>query len=188
LRATGCGIARSCTTGAPVRLILSLCILSAVATTVCGAGADRLDGQALYLGQCSNCHGVLKVSDNGRGDALADSVSIRLAVALPYGPTLNGVLGREAGTVSGYQYSRAFLEALRGVVWTRPTLDRWITDTRAWVPGSVMVYRQPDPGIRAAIVDYLERATAEPSSPRALPTGGGETGADALMTSSSIGW
>jgi cytochrome c2 len=113
-------------------------------------------------------------------------VAVQLAVALPYGPSLNGVLGRPAGTVPGYEYSRAFLAALRGVLWTRATLDRWITDSPAWVPGAIMVYRQPDPAIRARIIDYLEHPEGKPASRRTMPTQGGEIDGRLSMMSSAI--
>lgn len=140
-----------------------------------------MDGKALYLANCSNCHGVLTTDGHGRLDSTPKPVAAQLAIALPPGPTLNGVLGREAGTVPGYEYSRAFLSALRGVVWTRTTLDRWITDTPAWVPGAIMVYRQPDPAIRARIIDYLAHPSRDTD-----PTGGGDMGGRAQMMSSAI--
>ena len=156
-------------------LVLSFYVLFVVALTN-GSALDREgpDGKALYVANCSNCHGVI-TAGGSRGSETAP----RPVVALPYGPTLAGVIGREAGTVPGYQYSRAFLATLRGVVWTRITVDRWITDSPAWVPGAIMVYRQPDPMIRARIIDYLEHPARE-----AAPTEGGE--ADAPLMSSAI--
>ena len=167
-------------------LIRSLCALSVALLAGGGGAAEAADGKALYVDQCSNCHGVVKAG--ARPDSGPDRAVIRLVVALPYGPTLKSVVGREAGTVPGYQYSRAFLASLRGLVWTRAALDRWITDTTVWVPGAIMVYRQPDPEIRARIIDYLERAGAETPGRRAVPAGGGERGKDARITSSAIRW
>jgi cytochrome c2 len=81
----------------------------------------------------------------------------RIAVAPPpYGPSLRGVHGRQAGTVPGFAYSRAFKHILQGVVWDRGTLNVWIMDSQAWVPGSMMFYKQPDPDIRRKIITYLE--------------------------------
>jgi len=80
----------------------------------------------------------------------------RLAVAPPYGPPLRGVYGRQAGSVPGFAYSRAFKSILQDVVWDRGTLDVWIMDSQAWVPGSMMFYKQPDPDIRRKIIAYLE--------------------------------
>jgi cytochrome c len=79
-----------------------------------------------------------------------------VAVAPPYGPSLRGVYGRQAGTVPGFTYSSAFKQILQGVVWDRSTLDIWIRNSQAWVPGSMMFYKQPDPDIRRKIITYLE--------------------------------
>jgi cytochrome c2 len=79
-----------------------------------------------------------------------------LAVAPPYGPSLRGVYGRQAGSVPGFAYSRTFKSILQGVVWDHGALDVWIMDSQAWVPGSMMFYKQPDPDIRRKIIAYLE--------------------------------
>jgi cytochrome c len=173
--------------GKGAHLILSVSALSVVVSAHGAAwSAERMDGKALYLANCSNCHGVVTAGGRGRRDSTPIPVAVQLAVALPYGPTLNGVLGRTAGTVPGYEYSRAFLAALRGVVWTRAALDRWISDTRAWAPGAIMVYRQPDPAIRARIIDYLEHPRANPASRDTMPTQGGEIDGHLSMMSSAI--
>jgi cytochrome c len=80
----------------------------------------------------------------------------RLAVAPPYGPPLRGIVGRQAGSVPGFTYSRAFKTVLQGVVWDRGTLNVWMFDSQAWVPGSIMFYKQPDATVRHKIITYLE--------------------------------
>jgi len=79
----------------------------------------------------------------------------RIAFAPPFGPTLRGVIGRPAGSVEGYQYSRTMLETLKGMEWTEAALNVWITDSQAWVPGVYMFYKQKDPEIRRKIILYL---------------------------------
>ncbi len=79
-----------------------------------------------------------------------------VAVAPPYGPSLRGVIGRPAGSVPSFTYSRALKTVLQGVMWDRGTLNVWITDSQAWVPGSMMFYKQPDAEIRHKIITYLE--------------------------------
>ncbi|MCC7548304.1 MAG: c-type cytochrome [Burkholderiales bacterium] len=81
---------------------------------------------------------------------------VRLAFAPPFGPNLRGIIGREAGTAPGFEYSRSFMDALKGMVWTEGTLDWWIRDTQAWVPGVVMYYRQADPEVRRKIIAFLK--------------------------------
>jgi cytochrome c2 len=135
---------------------------------VCGVGAQAQEvstGQALYRDHCSTCHGLVAPEGADRQRqlplrrvAMLPSVTDggRVAIAPPYGPPLRGVYGRPAGTVQGFTYSRAFKKVLQGVVWDRQTLDRWITDSQAWVPGSLMFYAQPDSEIRHQIITYLQ--------------------------------
>src|SRR5215831_8954048 len=54
------------------------------------------------------------------------------------GPRHRGVVGRTAGTVPGFAYS----PALKGshIVWDRATLDRWLTNPQALVPGTRMFF------------------------------------------------
>jgi cytochrome c len=88
--------------------------------------------------------------------AVPPDAGTRVAIAPPYGPPLRDVYGRPAGSVAGFPYSQAFTTAMHGVVWNRATLDTWITDSQARVPGSRMFYKQPDPEIRRKIITYLE--------------------------------
>ncbi len=142
-----------------------LCVVIGGMTARVQSG-DLERGQALYRQQCSVCHGHIASGtgrrlDPGRPWRALRAVHLvvqkpQLAVAPPYGPPLRGVFGRPAGSVEGFPYSRAFRKAMQGVVWNRQTLDRWITDSQAWVPGSLMFYKQPDPEIRRQIISYLE--------------------------------
>jgi cytochrome c len=79
-----------------------------------------------------------------------------LAFAPPFGPNLRGIVGRQAGSVAGFDYSKAFRKALAGMTWTEGTLDWWIRDTQAWVPGTLMFYKQKDAEVRRKIVAYLK--------------------------------
>ena len=90
---------------------------------------------------------------------MANSVTsdtVHLAVALPNGPSLRGVVGRPAASFEGFEYSKSILEKLKGVVWSEEKLDRWITNSQAWVPGSFMFYKQPDAETRRKIILYLK--------------------------------
>ncbi len=70
------------------------------------------------------------------------------------GPRHRGVVGRAAGTVPGYAYS----PALKGshIVWSRDTLDRWLTNPQGLVPGAKMFFAMPNPQDRADVIAYLE--------------------------------
>jgi cytochrome c2 len=71
------------------------------------------------------------------------------------------VLGRRAGTLPGFEFSPALVEAgaARGLVWTRATLDRFLADPQVLLPGTTM--GMPGlPGVedRRDLIDYLESA------------------------------
>jgi len=80
----------------------------------------------------------------------------RIAFAPPFGPNLRGVVGRPAGSVEGYSYSKTMMKTLKGMEWTEAALNVWITNPQAWVPGVYMYYKQPDPEIRRKIILYLK--------------------------------
>lgn len=72
------------------------------------------------------------------------------------GPNLHGVVGRAAGAVAGFRYSAPL--AASGLTWDEATLDRWLTDSAALVPGSTMPYRQANAGTRETIIQWLKGA------------------------------
>ena len=71
------------------------------------------------------------------------------------GPSLFGVVGRKAGSVDNFSYS----EAMKNFdhTWDAETLDTYLADPRAVVPGTKMIF----PGIkdkaeREDVIAYLE--------------------------------
>ena len=121
------------------------------ATSAAAAG-DPARGARVF-GQCAACH------------------SVRPAEHLT-GPSLARVWGRKAGTEEGF---RRYSEALKrfDVVWNDATLDKWLANPEAFVPGNNMTF----PGLRDAkdredIIAYL-KAVAENRPPKAVQKGGG---------------
>ena len=55
-----------------------------------------------------------------------------------YGPVLNGVVGRKAGTVPGYAYSEA--TRWSGIVWTPDALRVYLRQPKAAVAGTNMTF------------------------------------------------
>jgi cytochrome c len=97
-----------------VRLLLLLACL-------CGApafGADPLAGGRAAFQRCANCHQV------GPG------------AASHFGPQLNGIIGRRAGTAPDFAYSPAMKKA--GFVWDEKRLGAFLRDPDAVVPGNKM--------------------------------------------------
>jgi cytochrome c len=112
--------------------------LAATAMLVAGLGvsahADSIaDGKAAFAA-CSACHAVSGVD--------------RL------GPHLNGVIGRKAGTVQGFNYSPAMKRA--NLVWDAATLEEYLASPQKSVPGNRMPFGgMQDEAKRAAIAAYL---------------------------------
>lgn len=84
-----------------------------------GAAGDPAAGRAAFAA-CVNCHQA--------------GPSARHA----FGPQLNGLAGRKAGTQPGYAYSDAMKAS--GLVWNAATLAAYLRDPKALVPGTKMRY------------------------------------------------
>jgi cytochrome c len=101
---------------------------------------DPKEAQLAFNNHCRTCH-TTKEGDN------------RL------GPSLYGVMGREAGSAPGYAYSSAMQNA--DFVWDPETLDRYIENPDAVVPGNKMKPYSgiTDPEERAKITAHLKSAS-----------------------------
>jgi cytochrome c len=118
--------------------------LAAVATLLGGmtllagsanAAASASRGEELYQG-CQDCHSIERNE---------------------VGPMHKGVVGRAAGSVPGYNYSRALQNAK--IIWTEENLDKWLANPSQFVPGTKMFYAVQDAQDRADIIAFLkERA------------------------------
>lgn len=70
------------------------------------------------------------------------------------GPELVGVIGRKAGTLPGFRFSRALRRA--GIVWSEETLREFLADPQATVPGNAMPFAGvPDAAARDDLIAYL---------------------------------
>ena len=73
------------------------------------------------------------------------------------GPKHCGLLGRKAGSLDGYSYSRALKDS--GIVWSRETLDRFLENPFEAVPGTRMGYAGvKEPQARADLIAVLAAA------------------------------
>ena len=102
----------------PPLLILSLC--AALLSHGAIAAGDAEAGGRLFTKTCGGCHSIGENARNG------------------FGPQLNGVIGRLAGTSEGYQYSDAMKNS--GVVWTREKLAAYIEAPKKVVSGTRMIF------------------------------------------------
>ena len=76
------------------------------------------------------------------------------------GPVLNGLAGRKSGSIEGYSYSDANKNS--GITWDEAVFKEYITNPRAKIPGTKMVFA----GInseneRANLWAYLKQFDAE---------------------------
>ncbi|MBA5983047.1 cytochrome c family protein [Pseudomonas sp. MD195_PC81_125] len=55
-----------------------------------------------------------------------------------FGPQLNGIIGRPAGTTANYVYSEAMKNS--GKTWDRDTLTAYLKDPKGVVPGTRMIF------------------------------------------------
>lgn len=115
---------------------LALCAIAAPAMA-----ADPAAGEKAFT-VCKACHKV--------GEGAKNTV----------GPTLNGVVGRQAASVEGFNYSDAMKNS--GLTWDEATLTDYLTNPKAKVPGTKMAF----PGVkddakRADIVAYLKQFAAD---------------------------
>lgn len=110
-------------------------LFSSLATAPARAG-DSSAGKDVFLSECSKCHSVAQ----GRNKK---------------GPSLFGVVGRQAGTAPGYHYS----DAMKSVnwIWTADKLRSYLSQpARQAVPGAKMKYDGlPDPGQLDDLISYL---------------------------------
>ncbi len=108
---------------------------SAFAHAAMPAG-DPAKGATLFVSNCAACHSATK----GGGDL--------------QGPNLYDVYGRKVGSEKGFAYSSGF--AAQKFVWDDAHLDQWLTKPTSLIPGSYMMYAQPNPQLRAGISAYLK--------------------------------
>lgn len=70
------------------------------------------------------------------------------------GPSLYGIIGREAGTVEGFRYSDA--NANSSIIWTEEIMFDYLENPREYIPGTFMAFPGlPDAQQRADIIAYI---------------------------------
>lgn len=132
---------------------LALCFSPVLALAEDIGNAER--GAKLFMQQCKACHQI--------GEGAVNRV----------GPQLNGIFGRKAGAVEGFNYSKSITRmGADGLAWTLETLDAYIENPKAMVSGTRMSYRgMEDPEARAALLAFLRDWSDKPQNiPEAEPT------------------
>jgi cytochrome c len=83
------------------------------------ADGDAQAGEALFKKNCTVCH----TTEAGKNKI---------------GPSLSGVVGRHSASVSDFAYSDAMKKADK--TWDDATLDTYLSNPRALVPGTKMIF------------------------------------------------
>ena len=95
-------------------------VAAIVAAAPAGALAQDLANGENSFKKCLPCHAVGADAKN------------------KVGPLLNGLEGRKSGTIEGYNYTEANKNS--GITWDDKTFAEYITDPRAKIPGTKMVF------------------------------------------------
>lgn len=105
---------------------------------ICAADAtpNIANGKATFSTNCAVCH------------------SIQLKGGPAEGPNLIGLVGRKAGSQPAFS---KYSEALKAspLIWSTTTLDKFLTNPMAMVPGTLMPLRIQDDKTRADVIAYL---------------------------------
>ena len=106
------------------------------------ASASVADGEKIFK-KCVACHSITKGGRN------------------KIGPALWGVLGRKAGSVSDYKYSKAM--AAHGKSWSFKEMNGFLIKPKDWIKGTKMSFvglkSEKD---RAAVILYMNEKTDSP--------------------------
>ena len=102
------------------------------------AEGDAAAGEKVYK-KCKACHSL----EEGKNKV---------------GPSLYGIMGRPAGEVEGYKYSKALKDS--GLTWDDATLDKYLEKPKDLVPKTKMAF----PGLkkeadRQNVIAYIEQAS-----------------------------
>lgn len=99
-------------------------VVAAMLATGGIAVAQDVEAGKKVFAQCRACHQIGPEAKNA------------------VGPKLNGVIGRKAGSVEGFQYSDANKNS--GVTWNEDTFRKYIVDPKKLIPGTKMIF----PGLK----------------------------------------
>jgi len=96
--------------------VITLCLVTAAAPV----SAQDVENGADVFKKCRACHQVGETAKNA------------------VGPVLNGLIGRKAGSIEGFNYSDSNKNS--GVTWDDETFAKYIKDPRAAMPGNKMAF------------------------------------------------
>jgi alcohol dehydrogenase (cytochrome c) len=143
-----------------------------ISGTCAHAQGNAVAGKTVFENQCASCH----ATEPGKQG---------------FGPSLAAVIGRVSGTLPGFNYTPAMVNA--HLIWDAKTLDEFLTSSMQKVPGTSMPVALANAAARADVIAYLAtlgRAAdaGAPVAPAALtPVGVGPTQDELLRAASDTG-
>jgi cytochrome c len=96
---------------------------------------DPVRGQAVFEKRCTGCHALTENHE---------------------GPRLRGVYGRPSASIPNFPYSDALKNA--HLVWNEQSLEKWLTDPDAFLPGNNMDFRVVKPQERKDLIAYFKQS------------------------------
>ena len=106
------------------------------------ASVSAADGAKVFK-KCAACHSI---SEGG---------------ANKIGPALWGVLGRQAGSISDYKYSKAL--AAHGKIWSFEEMNGFLIKPKEWIKGTKMSFAGlKNAKDRAAVILYMNENSSQP--------------------------
>jgi cytochrome c len=104
-----------------------------VETTEAVLPGDPARGREVFEKRCTGCHALNQNRE---------------------GPRLHDVFGRTSGQVAGFPYSPALVKA--HIVWNEESLEQWLSDPDAMVPGNNMDFHVPKAQEREDLIRFLK--------------------------------
>ena len=106
------------------------------------ASTSAADGEKIFK-KCLSCHSIAKEGKN------------------KIGPKLFGILGRQAGSISDYKYSKAM--AAHGKTWSFDEMNSFLIKPKDWIKGTKMSFAGlKNAKDRAAVILYMNENTDNP--------------------------
>jgi len=106
------------------------------------AATSATDGEKIFK-KCAACHSI----DQGGANKI--------------GPALWGVLGRQAGSISNYKYSKAMVTY--GKTWSFEEMNGFLIKPKDWIKGTKMSFLGlKNAKDRAAVILYMNEKTSSP--------------------------
>ena len=108
------------------------------------ASVNLSDGEKTFK-KCAACHSIAKGGAN------------------KIGPALYNVIGRQAGSLPDYKYSKGMIAYAKK--WTPQEMDGFLENPKGWVKGTKMAYAGlKKPEERAALILFLNKNGDNPLS------------------------